>query len=249
MTSRTSSSRSTSRARHQGLGLHRPGDQGRQRARTRTVVIDLKYPWAPFLADISLFSNGIVPGQLGGKTETEFYKAPMGTGPFKWDSGRRAQSLKLVAQHRTTGRRASRTSTGSPGLHWQRQHPRDCSSGAARRRSTSSRLVDVSSAEVRRRTSSMNLFPSTRHRLPADSTRATRRSPTCTSAARSPRDRPQGHRQGACCSATAQPANSFDPAAGAVLPGVDAGPAVQHGQGEGRAGASLEVRKGFTTSC
>ena len=29
-----------------------------------TVVINLKYPWAPLLADLSLFANGIVPEQL-----------------------------------------------------------------------------------------------------------------------------------------------------------------------------------------
>jgi peptide/nickel transport system substrate-binding protein len=33
-----------------------------------TVVIDLKFPWAPLLADLSLFSNGIVPNNYGGKT-------------------------------------------------------------------------------------------------------------------------------------------------------------------------------------
>ena len=36
-----------------------------------TVVVTLKYPWAPLLADLSLFSNGIVPANYGGKTETD----------------------------------------------------------------------------------------------------------------------------------------------------------------------------------
>jgi peptide/nickel transport system substrate-binding protein len=61
-----------------------------------TVVIDLKYPWAPLLADLSLFSNGIVPANYGGKSETDFYKAPMGTGAFKWDVWKKGQFLKLV---------------------------------------------------------------------------------------------------------------------------------------------------------
>ncbi len=33
-----------------------------------TVVINLKYTWAPLLADLSLFANGIVPDNYGGKT-------------------------------------------------------------------------------------------------------------------------------------------------------------------------------------
>jgi peptide/nickel transport system substrate-binding protein len=61
-----------------------------------TVVITLKYPWAPLLADLSLFSNGIVPANYGGETETQFYQAPVGTGPFKWDYWHKGSALKLV---------------------------------------------------------------------------------------------------------------------------------------------------------
>jgi peptide/nickel transport system substrate-binding protein len=61
-----------------------------------TVVINLKYPWAPLLADLSLFANGIVPNNYGGKTAAQFYLAPMGTGPFKWDYWHKGQGLKLV---------------------------------------------------------------------------------------------------------------------------------------------------------
>jgi peptide/nickel transport system substrate-binding protein len=61
-----------------------------------TVVVTLKYPWAPLLADLSLFSNGIVPANYGGKSETDFYNAPVGTGPFKWAFWHKASSLKLV---------------------------------------------------------------------------------------------------------------------------------------------------------
>ena len=61
-----------------------------------TVVVNLKYPWAPLLADLSLFSNGIVPANYGGKTETQFYNAPVGTGPFKWDFWHKGSALKLV---------------------------------------------------------------------------------------------------------------------------------------------------------
>ncbi len=64
---------------------------------TGKVIVTLKYPWAPLLADLSLFANGIVPANYGGKSETAFYTAPVGTGPFKWDYWHKGSALKLVA--------------------------------------------------------------------------------------------------------------------------------------------------------
>jgi len=61
-----------------------------------TVVINLKYPWAPLLADLSLFANGIVPNNYGGQTESQFYQHPVGTGPFKWGYWHKGSALKLV---------------------------------------------------------------------------------------------------------------------------------------------------------
>ena len=61
-----------------------------------TVDIKLKYAWAPMIADLSLFSNAIVPANYGGKTAEQFYEAPVGTGPFKWGEWKKGQSLKLV---------------------------------------------------------------------------------------------------------------------------------------------------------
>jgi peptide/nickel transport system substrate-binding protein len=61
-----------------------------------TVVVNLKFPWAPLLADLSLFSNDIIPANYGGQTETQFYNHPIGTGPFKWDYWHKGQALKLV---------------------------------------------------------------------------------------------------------------------------------------------------------
>jgi peptide/nickel transport system substrate-binding protein len=61
-----------------------------------TVVVNLKYPWAPLLADLSLFANGIVPNNFGGKTAAQFWQAPVGTGPFKWDYWHKGQALKLI---------------------------------------------------------------------------------------------------------------------------------------------------------
>ena len=77
-----------------------------------TVVINLKYPWAPFLADIALFANGIIPKNFAGEKRAEFYKHPIGTGPFMWDKRDcravgdvQAQSL-LLAEGQAVPRRA-----------------------------------------------------------------------------------------------------------------------------------------------
>jgi peptide/nickel transport system substrate-binding protein len=61
-----------------------------------TVVINLKYVWAPLIADLSLFSNSIVPYNYGGESAADFYTHPIGTGPFKWDFWHKGRSLKLV---------------------------------------------------------------------------------------------------------------------------------------------------------
>ena len=133
--------------------LHRPEPQGRRRAgptstrpstpsttrRPSTVVINLKFPWAPLLADLSLFANGIVPNNYGGETETAVLPAPdrhrpVQVGLLAQGPGAQAgpQPVLLAAgqalpEQRDLDRRA------------QRQHPASCSSRAARRRSTSSR--------------------------------------------------------------------------------------------------------------
>jgi peptide/nickel transport system substrate-binding protein len=61
-----------------------------------TVQIKLKYAWAPILADLALFSNAIIPDNYQGKTAADFYAAPVGTGPFKWDTWQKGQYLKLA---------------------------------------------------------------------------------------------------------------------------------------------------------
>ena len=62
-----------------------------------TVVIKTKFPWAPLLSDLACFSNAILPNNYGGKSAVEFFKAPIGTGPFvlgQWTPG---TQIKLVA--------------------------------------------------------------------------------------------------------------------------------------------------------
>jgi peptide/nickel transport system substrate-binding protein len=60
-----------------------------------TVVFHLKFRWAPFLADIALFSNGIIPKSFAGQTRKAFYTHPIGTGPFMWDKRVVGQSVTL----------------------------------------------------------------------------------------------------------------------------------------------------------
>lgn len=54
----------------------------------KTLVIKLQEPYTPFISELSNFSNGIIPADFGGATEEEFFKKPVGTGPFAveaWD--------------------------------------------------------------------------------------------------------------------------------------------------------------------
>jgi peptide/nickel transport system substrate-binding protein len=60
---------------------------------TDTVVVNLKYPWAPFIADIAIFANGVIPKNFAGQKRAEFYKHPIGTGPFMWDKRVVGQSV------------------------------------------------------------------------------------------------------------------------------------------------------------
>ncbi len=64
-----------------------------------TVRIQLKYPWAPLIADLSLFANGIIPDNYGGQTKAQFYSAPIGTGPFVWDYWKKGQAVRLTANN------------------------------------------------------------------------------------------------------------------------------------------------------
>lgn len=61
-----------------------------------TVVITTKYPWAPLLADVALFANSVIPNNYGGKSESQFFQHPIGTGPFEFKSWSKGNQIVLV---------------------------------------------------------------------------------------------------------------------------------------------------------
>jgi len=63
---------------------------------SRTVTFELSQPWAPFLSDISVFANAIVPDDFGGLSESAFFAHPIGTGPFLLKSFVKGASALLV---------------------------------------------------------------------------------------------------------------------------------------------------------
>jgi len=62
---------------------------------TNAVVFTLAEAWAPFLSDISVFANAIMPKNFGGKTEKAFFASPVGTGPFMLPSWTADSDLTL----------------------------------------------------------------------------------------------------------------------------------------------------------
>jgi peptide/nickel transport system substrate-binding protein len=62
-----------------------------------TVILKTKFAWAPMLSDLACFCNAIVPNNYGGKAQADFFKAPIGTGPFTLDHWTPGTEIKLVA--------------------------------------------------------------------------------------------------------------------------------------------------------
>jgi peptide/nickel transport system substrate-binding protein len=63
-----------------------------------TVVISLKEPWAPFLADISLFSNSILPEKVFRDAKPEdISNKPVGSGPYMLAEWKKGEELVMKA--------------------------------------------------------------------------------------------------------------------------------------------------------
>lgn len=61
-----------------------------------TVVVHLKYPWSPFLSDVSLFDTGVYPEAYFKKVGASgMAKNPIGSGPYMFDSWVRGQYVRL----------------------------------------------------------------------------------------------------------------------------------------------------------
>lgn len=52
----------------------------------REITITLSAPYTPFLSELAGFSNGVLPADFGGLSEDEFFKNPVGTGPWVVDA-------------------------------------------------------------------------------------------------------------------------------------------------------------------
>ncbi len=66
---------------------------------TDTVVITLSQPWAPLLSDLSIYSDAILPKDLRGMSEKEFFAKPIGTGPFMLKSWEQEGALITLAKN------------------------------------------------------------------------------------------------------------------------------------------------------
>jgi peptide/nickel transport system substrate-binding protein len=63
-----------------------------------TVVISLKEPWAPFLADVSLFSNSILSEKaFKSATQDQISNKPVGSGPFMLVEWKKGEELVMRA--------------------------------------------------------------------------------------------------------------------------------------------------------
>jgi peptide/nickel transport system substrate-binding protein len=81
------------RAQSKGWGFLDAAIKNVQVRDSLTLVVNLKYRWVPFIADIALFANGVIPKNFAGEKRAEFYKHPIGTGPFMWDKRVVGQSV------------------------------------------------------------------------------------------------------------------------------------------------------------
>jgi peptide/nickel transport system substrate-binding protein len=64
-----------------------------------TVKITLSQPWAPLLSDLSIYSDAILPKDLRGKSEKDFFENPIGTGPFTLKSWEQEGALITLARN------------------------------------------------------------------------------------------------------------------------------------------------------
>jgi peptide/nickel transport system substrate-binding protein len=62
----------------------------------QTVVITLKQIWVPFESDLALFGASIIPKAAHEAQGENLFQAPIGTGPFTFDSWEKGSSIRLL---------------------------------------------------------------------------------------------------------------------------------------------------------
>jgi len=62
-----------------------------------TVKFTLKHPFGPFLRNIAMFSNAVVSPAALDEYKDDFFKNPVGTGPFIFESWEKDNQITLVA--------------------------------------------------------------------------------------------------------------------------------------------------------
>ena len=62
----------------------------------KTVVVHLKQVWVPFESDLALFGASIIPKAAHEAQGDALFQAPIGSGPFKFDSWDKGTSIRLV---------------------------------------------------------------------------------------------------------------------------------------------------------
>ena len=67
------------------------------------MEIELNNPFPPFLSILASSDTEILPSELAGKSEAEFFKNPIGTGPFKFSQYKQDESVTLIANNEYFG--------------------------------------------------------------------------------------------------------------------------------------------------
>jgi peptide/nickel transport system substrate-binding protein len=62
----------------------------------QTVVVTLKQVWVPFESDLALFGASIIPKAAHEAQSEALFQAPIGTGPFTFDSWEKGTSIRLL---------------------------------------------------------------------------------------------------------------------------------------------------------
>ena len=125
-----------------------------------TVVISLKEPWAPFLADISLFSNSIMPEKVFKDAKDEdFANKPVGSGPFMLVDWKKGEELVMKANPHYYEKGVPKSHGASHPVHPGRQQPASSRSSPGTSTASTTRPSPASRSSGRTRSSRRSSTP------------------------------------------------------------------------------------------